>query len=86
MIASLVATAWPIHFFPNDIMDGFRKADIFLINPRAINDKMLSPSRAFQQKVKEPMSKKGIPQSEPIPEPEISPIIEKTSTDFPVHT
>ena len=49
MIASLVATALPSAFTPNNIMGGFRKSGVFSINPGAIDDKMLSPSEAFQQ-------------------------------------
>ena len=32
MIASLVATAWPSAFTPNDIMGGFRKTGVFPSN------------------------------------------------------
>ena len=83
MIASLVATTWADTFSPNNIMGGFRKTGVFPINPGVIDDKMLSPSLAFQQKVEKPTSKKGIPQSEPIREPEI---LEKTSTDCSLFT
>jgi len=54
MIASLVANAWPSAFTPNNIMGGFRKTGVYPINPGAIDDKMLSPSGAFQQQ--KPMS------------------------------
>ena len=58
MTASLVATAWPSAFTPNDIMGGFRKTGVFPINPGVIDDKMLSPSEAFQQQ--KPMTEKEI--------------------------
>jgi len=54
MIASLVANAWPSAFTPNNIMGCFRKTGVHPINPGAIDDKMLSPSGAFQQQ--KPMS------------------------------
>lgn len=80
MIASLVATAWANTFSPNNIMGGFRKTGIFPINLGVIDDKMLSPSLAFQQ------NPKGIPQSEPTPEPKIPPIMENASTDCSLFT
>ena len=49
MIASLVATSWPDAFSPHNIMGGFRKTGIYLINPGAIDDKMLSPSEALNK-------------------------------------
>ena len=49
MIAALVSVAWPRAFTPSNIMGGFVKTGVFPINPGAIDDKMLSPSEAFQQ-------------------------------------
>ena len=49
MIASLVSTAYPNAFTPNNIMSGFRKTGIFPLNLGVIDDKMLCPSKAFRQ-------------------------------------
>ena len=52
VIASLVGAAWPHSFTPNNIMSGFRKCGIFPINPGAVTDRQLAPSKAFQCKDK----------------------------------
>ena len=49
-LASLVATAWPNSFTPNNIMGGFRKTGIFPLNSGAIDDRDLAPSKAVQYK------------------------------------
>ena len=46
-IALLVSSAVSSSFTPNNIMGGFRKAGIYPLNPGAIDDKMLCPSKAF---------------------------------------
>ena len=49
-LASLVATAWPNSFTPNNIKGGFRKTGIFPLNSGAIDDRDLAPSKAVQYK------------------------------------
>ena len=52
MISSLVAGAYPSAFTPINIMGGFKKTGIFPLNPGAIDDKVLCPSKAFKQSKK----------------------------------
>ena len=75
MIASLVATAYSNAFIPNNIMGGFRKTGIFPINPGAVDDKMLSPSKAFVEQ--NPMLEQEAP---------VSPSSSATATEFSVFT
>ena len=75
MIASLVATAYSNAFTPNNIMGGFRKTGIFPINPGAVDDKMLSPSKAFVEQ--KPMLEQEAP---------VSPSSSETATEFSVFT
>ena len=49
MIASLVSSAYRSAFTPTNIIAGFRKTGVFPLNPGVIDDKMLSPSLAFNQ-------------------------------------
>ena len=48
VIASLIGSAWPSSHTPVNIMSGFRKSDIYPLNPGAIDDRDLAPSKAFQ--------------------------------------
>ena len=75
MIASLVATAYSNAFIPNNIMGGFRKTGIFPINPGTVDDKMLSPSKAFVEQ--NPMLEQEAP---------VSPSSSATVTEFSVFT
>ena len=45
IIAALVAEAWPHSCTPVNILSGFKKCGIFPINPRAVSDRQLAPSR-----------------------------------------
>ena len=48
VIASLIGSAWPSSHTPVNIMSGFRKSGIYPLNPGAIDDRDLAPSKAFQ--------------------------------------
>ena len=48
VIASLVAEAWPNSFTLVNILSGFRKCGIFPINPGAVSDRQLAPSKALR--------------------------------------
>ena len=43
-----MAEAWPNLFTLVNILSGFRKCGIFLINPGAVSDRQLIPSRALR--------------------------------------
>ena len=45
IIAALVAEAWPHSCTPVNILSGFKKCGIFPINPGAVSDRQLAPSR-----------------------------------------
>ena len=47
VIALLVAEAWPHSFTQVNILSGFRKCGIFPINPGAVSDRQLAPSKAL---------------------------------------
>lgn len=46
VIASLVGEVWPQSLTPLNIMGGFRKSGIYPLNPGAVTDRQLIPSRA----------------------------------------
>lgn len=48
MIASLVGSAWANSHTPVNIMGGFRKSEIYPLNPGSIDDRDLAPSKAFK--------------------------------------
>ena len=48
LIASLIGSAWPSSHTPVNIMSGYRKSGVYPLNPGAIDDRDLAPSKAFQ--------------------------------------
>ena len=48
IIASLIRSAWPSSHTPVSIMSGFKKSGVYPLNPGAIDDRELAPSKAFQ--------------------------------------
>lgn len=48
VLASLVAEALPQSFTPVNIMSGFRKCGIYPLNPSAVKDRQLEPSKAVR--------------------------------------
>ncbi len=47
VLAFLVAEAWPHSLTPLNIMGGFKKCGAYPINPGAVSDRQLAPSKAF---------------------------------------
>jgi hypothetical protein len=47
-LASLVAEAWPLSISPLNIMSGFKKTGVYPINPSAVTDRQIAPSKPFQ--------------------------------------
>ena len=47
VLSSLVAEAWPISFTTLNIMSGFRKCGLFPLNPSAVDDRRMAPSKAL---------------------------------------
>ena len=50
VIASLLAVAWPQSITPVNIMGGFKKSGVYPLNPGAITDRELAPSKAMKPK------------------------------------
>ena len=44
-----VAEAWPLSLTPLNIMFGFKKTEIYPINPSEVTDRECAPSKLFQQ-------------------------------------
>lgn len=51
-IASLVGAAWSLSMTPVNIMEGFRKAGAFPLNPGVITDRQMAPCLAVRQATK----------------------------------
>ncbi len=47
VLASIVAEAWPHSFTPLNILGGFKKCGVYPINPGAVSDRQLAPSKAI---------------------------------------
>lgn len=52
-ISSLTAKAWPLSLTPINIMSGFKKCGISPLNPGAISDRQLAPSKAVTPQVED---------------------------------
>ena len=48
-LALLVVEAWPSSFTPVNIMSGFKKCGVFLLNPSEVSDRQTAPSKTFCQ-------------------------------------
>ena len=52
-ITSLIAKAWPLSLTPVNIMSGFKKCGISPLNPGAITDRQLAPSKVVTPQVED---------------------------------
>ena len=52
-LASLVAATWPVPYTLVNIMAGFKKSGVFLINPSEVTDRQTMPSKAVCHKMPE---------------------------------
>lgn len=48
VLSAMVAAAWSLSLTPVNIMSGFRKCGLFPFNPNSVDDRRLTPSKAFR--------------------------------------